>query len=108
MSIQAGDSVDSMGSGNDLAHTPALLLMFAVTIAARFHGAQFLPAIQRMLDDLFGGPALARLPRELQPVAGMLPFALAMAALAAVAIVFARTLASALSRVTGSAQLRHN
>jgi hypothetical protein len=93
---------------NDLAHTPVLLLMFVVAVAARFHGAQVLPVIRRSIDTLFGGPTLACLPHALHPMTGTLPLALAAAALMAIAMLFARMLASVLSRAANSRQLSHN
>ena len=95
-------------AANDVAHTPVLLLMFVVAVAARFRGAQFLPAIRRSIDTLFGGPTLAYLPHELRSVTGALPLALAAAGLMAIAMLFARMLASVLSRAANSAQLSHN
>jgi hypothetical protein len=95
-------------AANDLAHTPVLLLMFVVAAAARFRGAQFLPAIRRSVDTLFGGSALASLPHRLRPTTGILPLVLAAAALMAIAMLFARMLASVLSRPANSPQLGHN
>jgi len=93
---------------NDLAHTPVLLLMFVVAVAARFHGAEFLPAIRRSIGTLLGGPTVANLPHGLRPMTGSLPLALAAAALIAIAMLFARMLASVLSRAANSPQLSHN